>query len=581
MAISGDRALIGSLQHDGPERDSGAAYMYERDGLGKWVEVAKLSPSAAHSRNYFFGYSVALSGDRALVSSVYVADAGGYAGSVFVFERDAGGAWVEVARLTLSDNITIGNISSSSFFNPQITLFGSSISLSGDRVLVGARYDSHDGPSSGSAYVYERYDTGTWFEAAKLTASDAAARDFFGTSVSLSGSLALIGAYKENGGDLSDSGSAYLFERDATGTWIEVTKLTASDARANDRFGISVSLSDDRALIGAYRDWDFFSGSRSGSAYVFERNGTQTWVEAAKLTATDAENRDYFGISVSLSGDRALIGANLADNFSQGLSRADSGSAYLFELDVTGSWVEAVKYTASDALPQDNFGTSVSLSGDRVLIGAPIASTQYPGYAYVYDIRTAGGDVDQDGIANSADNCPANANTDQNNFDADQFGNVCDLDDDNDGIADASDPFPLNPNRPGESGLSPLVLGIVDSNLYGFRFNGVSNYRESIERQFDASGSDLRLTLTGFDIDTRQEVRVLVNGTEIGFLTQTHKNGFSTNNNNGRALSRLIIDQSLLNSTGNSLRFEQLNPGWAWGVTDLLLSEGGEVALTQ
>ena len=483
---------------------------------------------------------------------------------MYVFERNAAGTWVDVAKLTASDN-------------PLGALFGTSISLSGDRVLVGANGDRVAGNFSGSAYVYERLDTGTWFEAAKLTASDAAARDFFGTTVSLSGNLALIGAYKENSGELSDSGSAYIFERDGLGTWTEVTKLTASDARANDQFGIAVSLSDDRALIGAYRDWDFFSGSRSGSAYVFERDGTQTWVEAAKLTASDAENLDSFGISVSLSGDRALIGASTDANIAQGLNRDDSGSAYLFELDATGEWVEAAKYTASDALPVDNLGTSVSLSGDNVLIGAPIdlIRSRYPGYAYVFDILSAGGDLDQDGVVNSVDNCPSDANTNQRNFDADELGNVCDPDGDNDGVANTSDPFPLNPNLPGESGLAPLVIDSPDSNMYGFRFNGVSNSREFVERQFDASGSDLTLTLTGFDIDTRQEVRVLVNGTEVGFLAQTHQRGTRITNNNGRAPTRLNIDQSLLSSTGNTLRFEQSNPGWIWGVTDLLLSEGG------
>ena len=109
-----------------------------------------------------------------------------------------------------------------------------------------------------------------------------------------------------------------------------------------------------------------------------------------------------------------------------------------------------------------------------------------------------------------------------------------------------------------------LSLDNVDSNQYGFRFEGVNSHRTALERQFDASGSDLLLTLTGYDIDIRQEVRVLVNGTEIGFLSRTP--------NNGRGPSELTIARSLLNSTSNTLRFEQLNPGWIWGVTDLLLS---------
>ena len=569
VAISGDRALIGAPDVDDPETNSGAAYLYERDGAGTWVEVAKLSPSAP--RNFIeFGHSVALSGNRAVVSALRdsISDAGTsvgpvtFVGAVYVFERNAAGTWVDVARLTPSDG-------SSAF------LFGSSVSLSGDRVLVGANEDGHAGPSSGSAYVYERNASGIWSEAAKLTASDAAARDFFGNSVSLSGNLALIGAYRENGGDLSDSGSAYMFERDALGIWAEVAKITAPDARANDFFGDSVSLSDERALIGASFDWDSSTRSNAGSAYVFERSGPQTWVETAKLTASDAMRADFFGTSVSLSGDRALIGARLAENIAQNLDRENAGSAYLFELDATGAWVEAVKYTASDALPSDRLGTSVSVSGDTVLLGAPTTQTRYPGYAYVYDIRSAEGDVDQDGIVNSTDNCPTDRNADQKNFDRDLFGNACDPDGDNDGIANSSDPSPLNPNLPGENGLLPLVVGTVDSRPYGFRFNGVSNYRESLELQFDASGSDLTLTLSGFDIDFPLEVRVLVNGTEIGFMEKTSfSSNFTPANQNGRGLTRLTIEESLLSNTGNTLRFEQSRPGLTWGVTDLLLSEG-------
>ena len=571
VAISGDRALIGAPEFDDPETNSGAAYLYERDGAGTWVEVAKLSPSAP--RNFIeFGYSVALSGDRAVVSALRdsISDAGTFVGpvtfvgAVYVFERNAAGTWVDVARLTPSDGSSA-------------VLFGSSVSLSGDRVLVGADEDGHAGPSSGSAYVYERNASGTWSEAAKLTASDAAARDFFGNSVSLSGNLALIGAYRENGGDLSDSGSAYMFERDALGTWAEVAKITAPDARANDLFGDSVSLSDERALIGASFDWDSSTRSNAGSAYVFERSGPQTWVETAKLTASDAMRADFFGTSVSLSGERALIGAVLADNIAQNLDRENAGSAYLFELDATGAWVETVKYTASDALPSDRLGTSASVSGDTVLLGAPSITNQspYPGNAYVYDIRSAEGDVDQDGIVNSTDNCPTDRNADQKNVDRDLFGNACDPDGDNDGIANRSDSSPLNPNLPGESGLLPLVVGTVDYRPYGFRFNGVSNYRESLELQFDASGSDLTLTLSGFDIDFAREVRVLVNGTEIGFISRTtNRNGASPSNDNGRGLTRLTVDESLLSNTGNTLRFEQSNPGLTWGVTDLLLSEG-------
>lgn len=155
----------------------------------------------------------------------------------------------------------------------------------------------------------------------------------------------------------------------------------------------------------------------------------------------------------------------------------------------------------------------------------------------------------------------------QQDFDGDRLGNACDLDDDNDGIADTADPNPLNPNLPGGNVMPSLVLNQVNSNLFGFRFEGLSNHRESLELDFDASGSDLLLQMTGFDIDIASEVRVLVNGTQLGFLARTP--------NNGRGPTELTISQSLLRNTGNTLRFEQKNPGWIWAVTDLLVTRNG------
>ena len=120
-----------------------------------------------------------------------------------------------------------------------------------------------------------------------------------------------------------------------------------------------------------------------------------------------------------------------------------------------------------------------------------------------------------------------------------------------------------------DGGFPPLIVDSVDMNQYGFRFEGINSHREALERQFDASGTELLLTVTGYDIDIASEVRVLVNGTEIGFV--------STTSNNGRGTTQLTIDRSLLDSAGNTLRFEQSTPGWTWGVTDLLLSssDGG------
>lgn len=311
-----------------------------------------------------FGISVSLSGDRALVGADLNDAAGPNSGSAYMFAFD-GTSWVEEAQLTASDAAP-GD------------LFGFSVSLSGDRALIGAPGANFMGSVGGeSAYIFE-FDGVSWEETAKLTASDTAFRRVFGGSVSLSGNRALVGA----GGDDDagrNSGSAYIFAFDGT-SWIEEAKLIASDGRAGDRFGNSVSLSGTRALVSAPLDNDVDVGQDSGSAYVFAFDGT-SWIEEAKLTASDAAANDIFGKRVSLSagasypGGLALVGAVNDDDGGQ-----DSGSAYIFVFDGT-TWTEQAKLTASDASGSDHFGNSVSLSGGRALVGANLDG---PGSAYVF-----------------------------------------------------------------------------------------------------------------------------------------------------------------------------------------------------
>ena len=257
----------------------------------------------------------------------------------------------------------------------ELDLFGSAVSFSGDRALVGAYLDDDQGVISGSAYVYERQGDGSWLEVFKLTASDGTAMDWFGFSVSLLGDRALVGAHLND--DLGDnSGSAYVFEQQEDDSWLEVAKLTASDGDAGDSFGRSVSLTEDHALVGAHAD----DGDR-GSAYLFERQGEGSWLEVAKLTATDGAAEDVFGYSVSLSeGTLSLVGSPGDDDLGSG-----SGSAYVYRRQGDGSWLEVAKLTASDGAADDFFGTSVSLSQEtRALVGVWLGN-DYIGSAYVLD----------------------------------------------------------------------------------------------------------------------------------------------------------------------------------------------------
>ena len=193
-----------------------------------------------------------------------------------------------------------------------------------------------------SAYIFERAATGNWTQAQKLTASDRAAFDYFGHSVSISGDYAIVGAYGESedasGANYQDAaGSAYIFERDGSGNWTQAQKLTASDRAAFDWFGYFVSISGDYAIVGAYAEDEDASGantqSLAGFAYIFERDGLGNWTQAQKLTASDRAAGDWFGSSVSISGDYAIVGANREDEDASGANtQTAAGSAYIFSL---------------------------------------------------------------------------------------------------------------------------------------------------------------------------------------------------------------------------------------------------------
>ena len=248
--------------------------------------------------------------------------------------------------------------------------FGRSVSISGDRAIIGARGDGDGGILSGSAYLYQ-WSSSQWVEQAKLTANDAQAFDAFGASVSISGDHAIVGAPGDSspvGG--SASGSAYIYQWNGQ-QWVEQVKLTASDAAAYDNFGGAVSINGDYVVVGAAGNDD--EGSFSGSAYVFQWNGSQ-WSEEAKLTASNATASDFFGGSVSAGVDLVVVGATGSDD-----GVTDSGVAYVYHRN-NGQWVEQTKLTASDAASGDNFGHTVAISGNRVIVGSPGSG------GYVYEL---------------------------------------------------------------------------------------------------------------------------------------------------------------------------------------------------
>lgn len=345
--------------------DSQAVYPLMIDPLITSLEQT-LTPGGGGdgSANDNFGQAVTILDDTAVMGAPNDdTAAGANAGSVYVFKR-AGSIWSLEGKLVAGDGAPSDS-------------FGNAVAVSVDTVIVGAEKDGQTGISGhGSAYIFVR-SSGAWSQQAKLVASDLAANDNFGHSVALSGNSVLIGSVSDDLPGANNAGSVYAFVRVGT-SWSQQSKLTASDAQANDLFGQSVALEGDTALVGANTE-DPASVVNAGSAYVFVRSGT-TWTQSQKLTDPTPGSGDNFGWSVSLSGDSALIGCYLDD---AAVFNGDEGSASVF-IRNEGTWTFQAKLTASDASSLDKFGHSVSLSGDVALIGAPDDVTNVPGSAYLF-----------------------------------------------------------------------------------------------------------------------------------------------------------------------------------------------------
>jgi hypothetical protein len=355
VSVSGDTAVVGAPNmHPSAFTGVGAAYVFTRVG-DTWTEQAKLTPSDGISGDRF-GWSVAISGDTIVVSSMWD-DVGAHVdqGSAYVFTR-TNGAWTEQAKLTASDGASLEE-------------FGVSVAVSGDDVVVGARtlVENNGVPPQSSAYVFSR-SGGRWTEQQKLAASDRVAGDGFGFRVGIDGDIAVVGAPGGDGGH----GSAYVFSR-AGGTWAQEKELVASNGDA-DEFGFWVGLDGDTIVVGAPSD------DGHGSAYVFTRTAAD-WTEQERLTASDAAGGDYFGRSVAVSGDRVVVGAQ----FDQVGDNSNQGSAYVFQR-AGEIWSEKAHLIARDGATRDLFGVSVGISGDTAVVGASFANTASAaqGAAYVW-----------------------------------------------------------------------------------------------------------------------------------------------------------------------------------------------------
>ena len=313
-----------------------------------------------------FGGSVDIFGDYTIVGASLQDAEGADAGAAYVFWRTGTNSWDPGIKLTAHDA-------------EAVDYFGSSVAISDDYAIVGASHQDAEGADAGAAYVFWRTGTNSWDPGIKLTAHDAEAVDYFGSSVAISDDYAIVGVSLQDA-EGADAGAAYVFWRTGTNSWDSSTKLTAPDAQAGDRFGYSVAISGDYVVVGTFGE--DAGGNDAGAAYVFKRTGTNSWDSSTKLTAPDAQAGDRFGYSVAISGDYVVVGAHLEDAEGDG-----AGAAYVFRLTGANSWDTGAKLTTRDAKVGDNFGASVALSGDYIIVGAPAGGLFNAGAAYVFRIK--------------------------------------------------------------------------------------------------------------------------------------------------------------------------------------------------
>ena len=354
VALHGDTAVIGGLGSHYNGWTAGSAYVFTRGAGGGWIEQQKLNPSDAATHNLGY-WSVAVDGDTAVIGARGDDDNGFRSGSAYVFMRNAAGIWTEQQKLTASNAAERHS-------------FGAAVAVDGDTAVIVAT-------GAASAYVFERSAEGVWYETYVLTASGVG----FGSSVAMQENTVLIGTFGgwDVWGDRQDA--AYVFTRGAGGGWTEQQKLIVRDYGAyhGTPFNVSVAIDGNTAVIGSC----FNHYSQIGIAYVFTRGAGGYFIEQQKLTTSDSEAGHEFGCSVAVDGDAALIGASSYDDA--------TGSAYVFTRGAGGYFIEQQKLSASDGANYQWFGSSLAMDSQTAVIGAwgDDDNGFDSGSAYVFRVR--------------------------------------------------------------------------------------------------------------------------------------------------------------------------------------------------
>ena len=359
----------------------GAVYIFERNLFGNFTQTLKISDNVGGAElldislnNYNrFGSSVSYSDDTLAVGAANDGNVRNQRGAVYIFEKDSNEVWSQTLKIS-------NNSGGAGLLNINLEdndRFGSSVSILDDVLVVGAYEDDDGGLNKGAVYIFEKDSNGEWSQTLKISDNgDGAGKldinlntaDEFGTSISYSDDLLVVGADRDDYTGGLDRGAVYIFEKDSNGEWSKTLKISDNGGDGTngklginldnfDYFGTSISYSDDTLAVGARGNDDVGIGGISrGAVYIFEKS-SGVWSQTLKISNNsggttgllniDLNDRDEFGSSVSYLDGTLVVGT-------------DNGEVFVFEKDLNGVWSQTLNISSNDA--GDYFGSGVFLS---------------------------------------------------------------------------------------------------------------------------------------------------------------------------------------------------------------------------
>lgn len=409
-----DLLIVGAWNDQDNGTNSGSAYIFNRDlgGINNWGLVKKLLPNDGSSVD-IFGGDVSIHNEFAVVGAPQEGSITTFNGAAYIFDKDHGGIdnWGQIKKIlgpspsnsdhtgsqvAIEDNyVFVGSsgddpegsifiyekdeggsknfglvqtLNASSIDSKSV--FDSELAIAFPYILVGSDNDREKGSNAGAGYMFEFDVTqNQWNQRQKIIREDGAAFDLFASSISLQKDILVVGSPMSEAPFVQDAGAVYVFEKNSQGLFDSSIKLVLANPDTDEEFGASVDVCDDVIAVGTPKSDAF--GTDSGVVYIFKRDQTNpaNWLQLMRINSSTRSAGDNFGYSVSLQENLLLVGAVNEDTHG-----TNSGSAFIFQLNLTSSnpsWQELAQLIPPDGASQDLIGYSVSLDGDYAYVGAP------------------------------------------------------------------------------------------------------------------------------------------------------------------------------------------------------------------